>query len=384
MIIKSILDTDFYKLTQQNSVIQLYPRSKVKYKFFNRGETKFPNGFDEELRKEVKKMETLSLTKQEKEFLTEKCGYFLPPTYIDFLEGYRFDASDVGIIQEGNELIISVSSYWYRAILWEVPLMAIISELYFKMTGEKIHSEKEIVETALKKSSVFQMNNINFADFGTRRRYSYDVHDLVVKTMKNAIMSTMVGTSNVHFAMKYDLKPIGTVAHEFICGTAALKGYAHANKHALEDWGKVYGGLLGIALSDSFTTDEFLKDFNHQFSRLFDGVRHDSGDPIEFAKKIISHYEKLGIDPMSKTIVFSDSLNPEKVLEIQKFCIGKIKTSYGIGTNLTNSVGVKPLNMVIKLVEIDGLNVIKLSDSQGKHTGDEKTIKLVKELLDIN
>ena len=288
------------------------------------------------------------------------------------------------LVQEKNELQIIITSYWYRAILWEVPLMAIISELYFEMTGEKINSRTEIVEAALGKAGIFQRNNIHFADFGTRRRYSYEIHDLVVETMKNAIMSTMVGTSNVHLAMKHDLKPIGTMAHEFICGTAALKGYAHANKYALESWDRVYNGLLGIALSDSFTTNEFLKDFGSKLSRLFDGVRHDSGDPIEFAKKIIAHYEKLGIDPMSKTIVFSDALNPEKACEIQNFCTKKIKTSYGIGTNLTNSVGVKPLNIVIKLVEINGMPVIKLSDDKGKHTGDEKTIKLVKEMLNIS
>ena len=171
MIIKSILDTDLYKLTMQQAVVKLYPRARVRYSFINRGKTEFPEGFAEDLRKEVKQMEKLSLTKGEKKFLEERC-YFLDPTYLDFLEGYKYDSAEVGIIQKGGDLQISIEGYWHRTILWEVPLMALISELYFKKTGQKPCSRVDREQNNKKKATTFRMNGMHFADFGTRRRFS--------------------------------------------------------------------------------------------------------------------------------------------------------------------------------------------------------------------
>jgi nicotinate phosphoribosyltransferase len=191
--------------------------------------------------------------------------------------------------------------------------------------------------------------------------------------------SFMVGTSNVHIAMATGIQPIGTHAHDWISGIAALKGYSYANKNMMDDWVKVYQGELGIALTDTFGLDAFLKDFNTFYAKLFDGVRHDSGDPFQFAKKITDHYKHLSIDPISKTIVFSDSLNADLAIELKKYCkdIG-IKCSFGIGTHFTNDVGIKALNIVIKMVAINGRHVIKLSDVADKQTGDLETIALVK------
>lgn len=386
-MIKSIIDNDLYKFTMQNAVIKIFPRAKVRYQFINRGKTGFPEGFAETLRKEIAKMANLSLTKEEKYFLNRECTY-LDPTYLDFLMGYRYDPSEVGVIQKAGDLQISIEGYWYRTILWEVPLMALVSELYFKMTNQKTYDEAKIVDIARKKATQFNMLGINVADFGTRRRYSFENHDRIIKTLKTYGKPSIIGTSNVYFAKKYNLIAVGTHAHEWFMFHAAKYGFKMANKLALENWVKVYRGDLGIALSDTFTSDVFYHAFDTKFAKLFDGVRQDSGNAIEFADKTIKHYKDLKIDPLFKSIIFSDGLDPEMVEKITKHCRNKIKISFGIGTNFTNDVGVKPLNIVIKIIEAkpEGQNwvpTIKLSDTKGKYTGDAESIKLCKEVLQI-
>lgn len=390
-IIRSILDNDLYKFTMQQAVIKLFPRYKVKYTFINRGKTKFPEGFGLKLREEIRKMEALSVSEGESDFLTRKCDEFLSPTYIDFLKGYKYNSSEIGVTQEGGDLKVTIEGYWYRTILWEVPLMALISELYFKLTGKNLDKGErlELEKRNINKGKMAHVNNLKIADFGTRRRESFENHSIVVDDLKKCFMDDkwFVGTSNVHMAHKYNMTPIGTHAHEWFMFHAAKYGYKMANRLALENWVDVYQGSLGIALSDTFTTENFFKSFNKKYAKLFDGVRHDSGDAIEFADKVIAHYEKLGIDPKSKTIVFSDGLNIDKAIEINRHCRGKINCSFGIGTNLTNDVDLKPLNMVIKLtsVNIDGdwIDTVKLSDNVGKHTGTEREIKLCKDILNI-
>lgn len=387
-IIKSLLDNDLYKLTMQNAVVNLFPHSKVRYQFINRGGTQFPDGFAEKLRKEISKMADLRLTDDEKKFLKEKC-YFLPPTYIDFLAGYKFDPSEIGVIQHGGDLQLSIEGYWYRTILWEVPLMALISELYFKMSDEQPYEENKIKDIVRKKAVKYNMLGIKIADFGTRRRYSFENHDRVVKALTNYGKASLTGTSNVYFAKKYGLTPIGTHAHEWFMFHAAKFGCKMANELALENWVNVYRGNLGIALSDTFTTDVFFRSFDTKFAKLFDGVRHDSGDPLEFADKTIAHYQKIKINPQSKVIVFSDGLNPETVEKITKHCRGRIGMSFGIGTNFTNDVGVKPLNIVIKITEAkpEGqtwIPTVKLSDVPGKHTGKKSAIETIKKVLQIS
>lgn len=386
-MIHSILDNDLYKLTMQNAVINLFPRALVKYEFISRDNITFPDNFDIELKKIINQMSNIQLSKVEYNFLINTC-YFLPPTYFDFLNGYKYNADEIKINFYDNKLKIIIEGFWYRTILWEVPLMAIISELYFKMTNQKIDTENDIIKKTEEKAKLYNKIKINYADFGTRRRYSFDNHELVVKTLSKNSPNNFVGTSNVYFAFKYGLTPIGTHAHEWFMFHAAKYGFKIANKLALENWVKTYRGDLGIALSDTFTTDVFFKSFDTKLAKLFDGVRHDSGDPIEFAEKTINHYKSLRIDPITKTIVFSDGLNPETVEKINNFCENKIKTSYGIGTNFTNDVGVKALNMVIKLKEAkpegwEWTPTIKLSDSKGKHSGDAETIETAKKVLKI-
>lgn len=385
--LNSILDNDFYKMTMQCAVVKLFPSEMVKYQFINRGKHHFPEGFDQKLREAVESMAELQLTKDEKKYLQEKCPYLDLP-YIDFLEGYRYNPDEVKIIQTGNDLEVWVEGLWYRTILWEVPLLALISELHYGENHLERDSNEVIIEKTLEKTTKLSQLGVNYAEFGTRRRHSYRVH----RTVVNALVQNkkyFIGSSNVHMAMLHGVKPIGTHAHEWFMFHAAEFGFKMANLLALENWVEVYRGDLGVALSDTFTTEVFFQQFDKKFAKLFDGVRHDSGDPLEFADRTIKHYESLGINPLYKYIIFSDGLNLEKVEEITKYCRGRIGISFGIGTNLTNDVGLKPMNIVMKLIGVKGNNkewvpTIKLSDERGKYTGDPRMIELAKEFLRIN
>lgn len=387
-IFTSILDNDFYKFTMQCAVVKLFPSVKGRYEFINRGKHEFPEGFGKAMQEAVNQMSRLRLSKEEKNFLKTSCPY-LNPAYIDFLEGYQYDPSEVQISQVGKDLEVRVEGYWYRTILWEVPLLSMISELYYKLTNAVAWSDDQIVANTTHKIRDYESLDVVFAEFGTRRRHSYRVHDLVMKTLTKSHRYNFSGTSNVHFAMKYQVKSIGTHAHEWFMFHAAEYGFKMSNAMSLEHWVDVYRGDLGVALSDTYTTDVFFKQFDTKFAKLFDGVRHDSGDPIEFANKTIEHYKKFGINPLSKYIIFSDGLTPEKVETITKACKGRIGISFGIGTNLTNDVGLVPMNIVMKLTEVltsDNVWVktVKLSDEPKKHTGDPRMIELAKEILRIH
>lgn len=383
----SILDNDFYKFTMQFAVVQLFPRAQAKYEFINRGKHVFPDGFGIKLRKAVDQLQGLFLTKEEKHFLAVNCPY-IAPTYLDFLEGYRFDPAEVEIHQDAGDLEVRIKGYWYRTILWEVPIMSLICELYYELTGAQRVNDEEVIQTARKKIESYGELGVTIAEFGTRRRHSYAVHDLVVSTLKKFGDGSFVGTSNVHLAMKYQTRPIGTHAHEWFMFHAAKYGYKMADLLSLEHWAEVYRGDLGIALADTYTSKNFFGQFDKKLSKLFDGVRHDSGDPLEFADKTIAHYQAQGIDPLSKTITFSDGLNYEKVARIARHCEGKIGFSFGVGTNFTNDVGLKPMNIVLKMTEAlpeKGVwtSVVKLSDEPHKHTGTPEAIDLSKKILEI-
>jgi len=381
---RSILDNDLYKFTMMWAVMQHFPDAKVRYEFVLRDKTRDMSGVADELRKRIDTFGEITLSREEREAFQVKCP-FLPNMFFDFLAGYKFNPSEVIIIEEDEgELKIIIQGYWYRTILWEVILMSEISEIFFKINGiEPKESIGYIEGLDQKKFSNFNMHNLANVDFGTRRRYSYTNHDRVVGIAKNYGGKSFIGSSNVEMAINHNTKAIGTFAHEWVSGVAAVLGYAHANKHALELWVETYKGNLGIALTDTFGLDTFLNDFDMKYAKLFDGVRHDSGDAKVFTDKIIAHYESLGIDPKSKTIVFSDGLNPTTALEIQDYVDGRIGCSFGIGTNYTNDFpGVKALNMVIKLFKINKENVIKLSDIPGKHTGNAETIDIVKRMID--
>ncbi|MDB5252707.1 MAG: nicotinate phosphoribosyltransferase [Flaviaesturariibacter sp.] len=383
----SLLDNDFYKFTMQQCVVRQFPRARARYQFINRGEHRFPEGFAEALRASVEQMGSLKLTAAEKHFLADTCPY-LDPVYLDFLQGYCYDPGEVTVVQDGADLSVTVEGWWYRTILWEVPLLCLISENFYLLRGGQRLDDAGVVQRTKEKIEAYNKLGVTIAEFGTRRRHSYDVHRLVVETLKQHGGASFVGTSNVHLAMQFRTRPIGTHAHEWFMFHAARYGFKMANQLALAHWVDVFRGDLGIALSDTFTTNEFFAVFDKKYAKLFDGVRHDSGDPLLFAQKTIDHYTKLGINPLSKTITFSDALNYEKVARIADFCRGRIGFSFGIGTNFTNDVGLTPMNIVIKMAEAlpEGESwtpVVKLSDEPGKHSGDPDMIALAKKVLRI-
>lgn len=373
-LITSALDDDLYKASMQAAVIRLYDEIDARYAFFNRGKTKFPPGFASALQSQIDRLKFLALTVNEIEWLrTCPSLSWLPRAYIDFLIGFRYSYDKLFLRQsDDGELEIEIEGPWYRVIRWEVPLMALISELYFRMTGQKADVDLFVVRLQ-KKARLFEAEGCNVTDFGTRRRHSYNIHDNAVRYLVEHC-KTFMGTSNLHFAHKYRTRPIGTHAHEWFMFHAAMHGVTSANRTGCEAWMKMYGGRLGIVLPDTFTTDVFLRDFNLLMARQFDGVRHNSGDPVPWGYKMIRHYESLGIDPTTKLVIFSDALDAAKAVALQREFAGKIRIAFGIGTNLTNDVGVKPLNMVIKATafRIHGtwVPVSKLSDDTGKATGE--------------
>lgn len=386
MIIKHFTDNDLYKFSVMHAIQQLYPWSYVRYEFMNRGNTQFPKGFAERLREEVTSMAQLKLTSEEKRFIEKRC-YFFDPVFIDFLDGYRFDPNEITISQDGGTLNVIIEGFWYRTVMWEVPLMAIISELYFDMTGVQ---PENVVEKAKAKAQALKEIKADFSEFGTRRRFSFNVHDQVVGILKENAGEYFKGTSNIYMAMKYDTTPIGTMPHEWFMYHGALFGYRAVTIKALEAWVEVFQGSLGVTLTDTYTTDSFFKSFSLKQAKLFDGVRCDSGDPLVFTDKTIQFYKANRIDPASKIIVFSDSLNLERVKMIKEYVNGRVHDTYGIGTFLTNDVGTKALNIVIKLTGVKAnpkdpeyLQAVKLSDVLGKNTGNKKEIEICKLTLGI-
>jgi len=379
-IITSLLDSDLYKFTMQQAVLELFYGTQVEYRFKNRGSQRFNTAFLAELKRQIRLMSTIFLSDTEYSWVKTNIPFFTP-SYLEYLKNYRFDPNEVHVsLDSENNLVIDIKGSWHSTILWEVPLMALISELYFKMIDTEWSYDGQ-QEKANDKIRLLSKNGCLFADFGTRRRRSSQNQDMLNRIFSDykTLFSdaTFVGTSNVFFAMKYNLKPIGTMAHEWIMGVSVLEGLRHANFFALQDWVRVYNADLGIALTDTFGTPAFFENFNMRLAKLYDGVRHDSGDPIEFGEKVIAHYEKLGIDPKSKVIVFSDGLNAEKAVKIQNYFKGKIKISFGIGTYFTNDFDDSPaLNMVIKLWMCGGVYVVKLGDGGGKTMGDPDAVKV--------
>lgn len=365
----------------QQAVHSLYPRAEVKYRFINRGDTRFPDDFAKKLQNEVVKMADLQLQDDELEYLHETC-YFLTPVYLEFLQHFRYSPENVSITQSSEgKLSVDIKGPWYQTILWEIPLLAMISELYFSLCDHTTISMDERRSLNIAKGELLRNGGVDFADFGTRRRYSLQNQENVIIDLLSIKNNTLVGTSNVFLAKKHNIKPLGTLAHEWFMFHAAEHGYKRVNLAAINAWISVYQGHLGIALTDTFTTDLFLHNFDSVNARLFDGVRQDSGDPYVFVDKLIHHYKKLRIDPLTKTIVFSDGLSPAEAVSIKEYCQGKIRASFGIGTNLSNDIGPEPLNIVIKLshsrynADRYWMPMIKLSDVKSKYTGDADEIE---------
>ena len=382
MIIQSILDTDLYKFTTSYAYMKLYPDAEGTFTFTDRDNTEYTEEFISELRLALCNMSGLYLSDKEKEWCIANIR-FIPQFYWEWLSYFYYDYTKINVeLDENKHLHIEVTDKLYKVTLYEVPILALVSQLRNKMLGNHVNME-EVINRLIPKINLSNINGLNFSEFGTRRRFSAAVQEEVIKYIKEH-STYCTGTSNVYFAMKYRMKAMGTHPHEWFMFHGAIFGYKQANYLSLEDWVNVYDGDLGIALSDTYTTDVFLKNFSRKHAKLFDGVRHDSGDPFLFTNKVIKRYKELGIDPTTKTIIFSNALTFPDYLEIKAFCGNRIRCSAGIGTNLTNDTGFKPSNIVMKLSKCrmnanqPWYTCVKLSDDIGKHMGDDAEVNACK------
>jgi nicotinate phosphoribosyltransferase len=376
MIIRDFTDNDLYKFTTMNAIMKKFPEAEVAYQFINRGKAQFPDGFATALQQEINEMQKLCLTGEAEAYISEKCFYF-DKDFINKLKEYRFNTTEVTINQTGGDLNVEVKGPWWRTVLWEVPILSIISELYYRITNQQ---PNDFEPRVIAKSKEFAAIGAHVSEFGTRRRFSFDVQDSVIALMKEHMGNYLDGTSNVYLAMKHNLPPVGTHPHEWFMYHGAHYGYVKANALGIEHWVDVYHGNLGIALTDTYTTDNFFKNFNKEQSELFRGLRWDSGNPFLFTDKALEHYAAMNIDAKTKTVVYSDSLDLEKVKEIRQYVNGRLRDVYGIGTYLTNDVGIEPLNIVMKMVAAKPAGhtgyvpTVKLSDTKEKNTGEAAEI----------
>ena len=376
-IITSMLDDDLYKFTQQQAFMELFPEAVGVYRFHNRGTQRFNGDFLDTLAFQLKEcLPALRTTDEELSFLAKRCP-FLKLWYLDALKNYRYNPQAVSFcLDDDNNLQWQAYGLCQKEIMWEVKTMAIISEVYFRVVEPEWTMEGQ-EELARSKARQLSDNGCTYIDFGTRRRRNYATQDIVMREMKE--FKGFAGTSNVHLAMKNDMTPKGTQAHEWVMAMQALEGIRNCNYYALNNWVRVYNGSLGIALPDTVGVKQFLKNFGLRYAKLYDGVRWDSGDPYWFTDLMGNHYKSLKIDPMTKNIIYSNALDCERAIEIQKYCINKIRASFGIGTFFTNDFGLsKALNMVIKLWSVNGIPVVKLPDDDGKVMGDEDAIRVTR------
>ena len=377
-IIISLLDTDLYKFTMQQCALRQFSNVWVRYVFRSRNILEWTEEMHEEFLKQIKYFCDLRFQKDELEYLASL--RFIKKDYIEFLKLYRPLEEHIKALFDNEKLTVEIEGPWYLTILWEIPVLAMISEIYYyytvcKYNCEKAYNQAEInlIKKIDDKLIPMHKEEIGFklSEFGTRRRFSFDWQDKAVNILKNRLpYSCLVGTSNVYFAKKYDLLAVGTNAHEYYQIGQALDKVrlAESQKFMLQSWVNEYRGDLGIALSDTLGTDKFLKDFDLYFAKLYDGIRHDSGDPIKWGYKVINHYKKLRINPKTKTLLFSDSLNFDKAYDIYKEFKNETNVTFGIGTYITNDFEPisKPLNIVMKLQSVNGKPVAKLSDDEGK------------------
>jgi nicotinate phosphoribosyltransferase len=370
MIIQSLLDTDLYKFTMMQVVLHHFPGAQVEYRFKCRTEGVDLRPDLETIRAEIGALCELRFRDQELAYL--RGWRFFKSDFVDFLGLFQFNEKYIRIGEAGErgELDITLRGPWLHTILYEIPVLAIVSEAYFRRTQPRPDLEEGRRRLRRKIELVRGVDpalELRISDFGTRRRFSRDWQEEVLRTLKREIPEHFAGTSNVWFAMKIGTTPLGTMAHEYMQACQALgPRLRDSQTFAFDKWAQEYRGDLGIALSDTYGMDAFLRDFDMYFCKLFDGARHDSGDPFEWGERLIAHYQKNRVDPRAKQLIFSDQLSVPLAIDIARRFHGRAKTSFGIGTNLTNDLGVEPINIVIKMTECNGQPVAKVSDSPGK------------------
>lgn len=376
-IINSLLENDSYKFSMGQVIYHQFSDYKTTWSFKCRNQdVKFTDEMINEIKNQIDHYCTLKFTEDELSYLNNTMKW-IKGSYIDFLRLWHPRSEDITISLNDGQLEIEAAGTWLNTSMYEIPILAIVNEVYFKFQYEYDKLFDGFKQKLLDKvkdlnSSRYQLST--FSEFGLRRRLSGEAQKLVVETLADKSNSFyehshFVGTSNVYLAKKFNLTPVGTMAHEFIMcvGQGNHKhNPAYSNWFMMDSWVKEYGILNGIALTDTITTDCFLRDFQLTFATLFSGVRHDSGDPIKWGEKMISHYVSLGIDPHTKTLLFSDSLNFKRADELNKHFKDRINIAFGIGTYLSNDTFVDPLNIVMKVTRCNGQDVAKISDTSGK------------------
>ncbi|EGQ8262258.1 nicotinate phosphoribosyltransferase [Vibrio parahaemolyticus] len=384
-IIQSALDFDVYKVNMMSAVAALYPDAMVSYKFIVRSEEDLSELLPE-VKAEVLKLQDVRFTEDEIAYMKRVAPY-LKPEFVEALRHFRFNPqSDVSFhnktMSDGSsQLRITINGLWKETILYETIIMSIVSEVRSRQRWSDIPFEQfqTVLEDKVRylKAELERRNitNFKFADMSTRRRFSFQAQRTMLEYLSKELPQCLTGTSNYHLARELDLTPIGTVAHEWFMGHQALVNVRDSQKIALQRWQKMFNGALGIALTDTIGIDAFLKDFDEELSNAYVGVRHDSGCPFTWGEKMIAHYESLGIDPMTKTLVFTDGLNFEQALDICEHFQDRVQVSFGIGTSLANDMGnyvndqgeaYQPLSIVIKMVTCNGSPVAKISDEPEK------------------
>ncbi|WP_048999381.1 nicotinate phosphoribosyltransferase [Enterobacter bugandensis] len=386
-VLHTLLDTDAYKLHMQQAVFHHYYDVHVAAEFRCRGDDLL-GIYADSIREQVDAMQHLTLQDEEYQWLSGLP--FFKTDYLNWLRDFRYKPEQVIVTNENGKLNIRLEGPWREVIMWEVPLLAVISELAHRYRSPETGVEQAVASLENKLAAFstltegLDMSRFRLMDFGTRRRFSRDVQEAIVKRLQQE--PWFVGTSNYDLARRLNLTPMGTQAHEWFQAHQQISpDLANSQRAALAAWLEEYPNQLGIALTDCITMDAFLRDFGPEFAERYQGLRHDSGDPVEWGEKAIAHYEKLGIDPMSKVLVFSDNLDLAKAVELYRHFNDRVNLSFGIGTRLTCDIPqVKPLNIVIKLVECNGKPVAKLSDSPGKTICHDKAfVRALRKAFDL-
>ncbi|WP_428945748.1 nicotinate phosphoribosyltransferase [Pantoea sp. FN060301] len=387
-ILTTMLDTDAYKLHMQQAVFHRYQKVNVVAEFRCRGDDLL-GIYADEITEQIAMMQSLALTDNEADYLATLP--FFKADYLTFLRQFRYDPAQVKVRNHQGKLDIRISGPWREVIIWEVPLLALISEVVHRHRSPQIGAGMAVdrLQSKLadfsKLTADLDMSRFKLMDFGTRRRFSREVQNAIVTTLKQDF-PWLIGSSNYDIARRLNIAPVGTQAHEWFQAHQQISPVlANSQRAALQAWLEEYPDRLGIALTDCITMDAFLRDFGQHFASSYQGLRHDSGDPVEWGEKAIAHYQTLGIDPQTKTLVFSDNLDLDKALDLYRHFGQRANVIFGIGTRLTCDIpDVKPLNIVIKLVECNGKPVAKLSDSPGKTICQDKAfVRALRKAFDL-
>ena len=391
MIITSLIDTDLYKFTMMQAVLHQFPGAQVEYKFRCRQPGIQLAPLADEIRGEIRSL--CSLTFQEGELAWLRGLRFIKSDFVDFLSLFRLNEKCIQVRPlPSGELDITIRGPWLHTILFEIPVLAIVNEVYFRNTQpvpDFIEGRRRLDEK-IRALQTDELRELKIADYGTRRRFSRAWQEEVLRVLSNrlgtGINGQLAGTSNVLLAMKLGLTPLGTMAHEYLQACQALGPRLRDSQvFGFESWAREYRGDLGIALSDVYGIEPFLRDFDLYFCKLFDGARHDSGDPFAWGERMIAHYRHHRVDPRTKTLIFSDSLTVPRTIELYQQFRGRCQLAFGIGTNLTNDLGYEPLQIVIKMVKCNGQPVAKLSDTPSKNMcEDEKYLAYLRQVFEID